>query len=228
MKFTHFPQNTVRFLQDLAKNNNKDWFAENRSRYDSFFLAPAVGFVNEIAPKLQEISPDVVCEAKIDRSIFRIYKDARRHRGQAPFKTHLGLVFWLNTEQSRVEAPCYYFHLEPPFYSAGVGIAYFTPEFLQKFRTALTTEKYAQRLQAILDTAKRESWEIEGNMLKKLPKGFEPVAGYENLLLYKSLYLSDETPINSDFYKDDFLDRIVDIYKKMSPYYEFLKDIMRS
>ena len=225
MQFKHFPQDTAKFLTDLSKNNNKDWFEENRSRYEDFFIAPAKAFVEAIGPRLQEISPDIVYEPKVDRSIFRIYRDARRHRGRAPFKNHLGIVFWSKYAPSRLEAPCYYFHLEPPFYSVGVGVANFTPELLEKYRKAVTVKKTAIELANILDTAKNEYWEVSGNMLKKLPKGIEALEGFEHLLLFKSLYLSDETPINSDFYKDDFLDNILEIFKKMSPYYEFLNKL---
>ena len=223
MAFRHFPEETVRFLSDLAKNNNKDWFEDNRSRYESAFLVPAKAFIEEMGVRLKGISPKIIYEPKIDQSIFRLYRDARRHKGKAPFKTHLGIMFWEGG--TRLESSCYYFHLEPPFYSAGVGMAMFTPSVLYEFRKAVTNPKGAKELSAILKTAEKEQYEIYGEKLKKLPKGFIPVKGMEDLLLFKSLYLSDETPINEDFYKDDFLDKVFHIFNKMSPYHKWLASV---
>lgn len=223
MAFRHFPPETVKFLSDLIKNNNKNWFEANRSIYENYVLAPAKAFVEEIGPRLKKISPGIIYEPKVDRSIFRLYRDARRYRGKAPFKTHLGIMFWEGG--GRLESSCYYLHIEPPFYSAGVGMPMFTPEMLFEFRKTVTEPKGAKELAAILKTAEKEHWQIFGDKLKKEPKGFTPVKGMEDLLLFKSLYLSDETPINEDFYKDDFTDAVFSVFEKMRPYHKWLASI---
>ncbi len=220
----HFKEETINFMKDLSKNNNKDWFNANRDRYEKYFLAPAIEFVKTMGEKLIKISPDVNVVPKVDGSIFRIYRDARRHKGKAPFKNHMGITFWYGN--SRIESVCYYLHIEPPFYYTGVGMAYFSPYAIKAFRNAVTIEKSAKQLQDILNLAEKEGWSIDADKIKKYPKGFTPLKNYEDLLLYKSLSLSDEMPINKDFYSNDFFRRVLDIYTKMTPYYNWLKDVV--
>lgn len=222
----HFPKETIQFINDLSKNNNKDWFNNNKNRYENEFLTPAKEFVVEIGKELKKIHQNIICNPKVDGSIFRIYRDARRHKGKPPFKTHLGLIFWQGS--SRVENASYYIHIEPPFYYTGVGMAYFSPYAIKSLRQAVTSPQSAKELRNILDTAKKEDWQIEGEKLKKIPKGYTPLQNYEDLLLFKSLYLSDEMPINNDFYTDNFFTRVVEIYQKMTPYYNWLNNVVKN
>lgn len=221
----HFPKETIAFINDLSKNNNKDWFNENRYRYENDFLTPSKEIVTSISTELKKINPNINCIPKVDGSIFRIYRDARRHKGKPPFKTHLGLIFWQG--ESRTENASYYLHIEPPFYYTGVGMAYFSPYAIKSFRNAVTNIKTAKELRNILDLAKKEYWQIEGDTLKKIPKGYTPLKNFEDLLLYKSLYLSDEMPINNDFYSNNFFTRIIEIYQKMTPYYNWLHNVVK-
>ena len=41
-----FSQATIDYLIDLEDNNNREWFQDNRSRYDECVLAPAFGFIS--------------------------------------------------------------------------------------------------------------------------------------------------------------------------------------
>ena len=53
---------TVNFLSELAQNNNKAWFEANRTRYEREVRAPAVAFVEAIAPRLAVIAPQLRAE----------------------------------------------------------------------------------------------------------------------------------------------------------------------
>ena len=90
-----FPKNTVAFLKKLSKNNNREWFSANRNLYDKDFLDHAIQFVVEMGEKLQKISPHIHAIPKIDKSIFRIYRDVRFSKNREPYKTNMGLYFYL-------------------------------------------------------------------------------------------------------------------------------------
>ena len=94
-----FPQSTIKFLTALSKNNNKEWFEKNRERYDFELLHPAMQFVIDLGEKLSELSPNIYAIPKIDKSIFRLYRDVRFSKNKAPFKTNLGLYFWEGTRK---------------------------------------------------------------------------------------------------------------------------------
>ena len=46
---TRFPDDTFAFLGDLAANNEKAWFEENRDRYEARWRAPALAFIEALS-----------------------------------------------------------------------------------------------------------------------------------------------------------------------------------
>jgi uncharacterized protein (TIGR02453 family) len=46
-KFTGFPPQTLKFLKELERNNNREWFRANKSRYEDAVLEPALANVRE-------------------------------------------------------------------------------------------------------------------------------------------------------------------------------------
>ena len=117
----YFTKEMINFYDLLKVNNNKEWFAENRKIYDEKIIPAAKEYIIDMGRMLETIVPDIHYAPKVDGSIFRIHKDVRINKGKPPFKTHLGIVFW--NGNSRLENPCFYLHIEPPFYYTGVGIA---------------------------------------------------------------------------------------------------------
>ncbi|HEX23180.1 MAG TPA: DUF2461 family protein, partial [Chromatiales bacterium] len=53
----YFNQDTLDFLCQLSANNNREWFNDNKPRYEKLVRAPALAFIEDIAPALQLISP---------------------------------------------------------------------------------------------------------------------------------------------------------------------------
>lgn len=223
MEFKHFNKDAVTFLEDLARNNNKEWFEANRNRYEKSLLEPSKNFVTAMGEQLLKIAPNIKAIPKVDRSIFRLFKDVRFHKG-APFKTHQGILFWEG--DGRLESSCFYFHIEPPFYNAGAGMATFTPEILNEYRKSLTKPKQRNEFIKIVENATKNGYVLGGKKRKTMPKGFIAEGLVEELLKYESIYLSDETPINADFYSDDFLYNLMKIYTNMLPFHRLLSDVV--
>ena len=222
MAFTHFNKDSINFLEDLAKNNNKEWFEKNRSRYETTHLSDCKQYVEVMGERLKTIAPNIKAIPKVDKSIIRLYKDVRFHKG-APFKTHQGIILWEGS--ARLESSCFYFHIEPPFYSLGVGMAYFTHEILAEYRNSVVSDKYGGELEDILKNALKNHYTIGGKKRKKLPKGFTDVQKRQDLLKYDYIYLTDETPINADFYSNILLDNIFDVFSKMLPFHKWLTGV---
>ena len=224
MNKIYFTKEAVNFYENLKKNNNKEWFAENRHIYDNIIIPNAKDYVTDMGKKLKTIVPDINYAPKIDGSIFRIHKDARINKGKAPFKTHLGIIFW--SGNSRLSNPCFYLHIEPPFYYTGVGIARFSPEILSSYRLMVNSKKYQDTLINIKNTVQANYFNILGDKLKNVPKGIEPVNHTAaEFLKYKSIYINDEMPINKDFYSETFFSYTFDVFKKLVCFFNFLKDV---
>src|SRR4029450_921750 len=110
------------FLADLRANNNRDWFAENKQRYEDQLLEPALTFIATFAPHLEKISPHFRADARPSGgSLFRIYRDTRFSKDKSPYKTNLGIHF-RHERAKDAHAPGFYLHIGPDEGFAGAGM----------------------------------------------------------------------------------------------------------
>ena len=188
-----FPQSTIKFLTALSKNNNKEWFEKNRMRYDFELLQPAMQFVIDLGEKLLDLSPNINAIPKIDKSIFRLYRDVRFSKNKTPFKTNLGLYFW-EGRGKKMECSGFYFHIEPKLFFLGAGIYMFTKDLLKKYREIVSDPSRGKQLNDILaKLLKNKKFNLGGKTYKKTPRGFNPEYKYCKLLLHSGLYVSYES-----------------------------------
>ena len=82
----------LRYLGQLAKNNNREWFQKNKDRYEHDVREPLLRFIEAFGPRLHKISPHFIADArKMGGSLFRIYRDTRFSHDKRPYKTHAGV-----------------------------------------------------------------------------------------------------------------------------------------
>ena len=90
----HFTPALFGFLSELADNNNREWFQDNKARYERDVRDALVNFVIDFGEILQEISPHMVADPRLSGgSIFRIYRDVRFSKDKSPYKTNAGIHF---------------------------------------------------------------------------------------------------------------------------------------
>ena len=81
-------ESTYKFLKQLAKNNNKEWFDINRKTYESC-KADFVELLKQIIEKSGLFDKDIAnLEAK--KCLFRINKDIRFSKDKSPYKLNFG------------------------------------------------------------------------------------------------------------------------------------------
>ena len=80
---------TLDFLRKLTKNNNRDWFTENKNLYTEA-QTDVIGFVENLIEKVAEFDEEI---GKMDpkKSVFRIYRDTRFSKDKTPYKTNFGV-----------------------------------------------------------------------------------------------------------------------------------------
>jgi uncharacterized protein (TIGR02453 family) len=177
-----FPKEGLRFLSDLKENNNKEWFQENKSTYETFVKEPFKAIVTEIVQGLipnSHLSPHV----KISEYIFRIYRDVRFTKNKQPFKTFLGA--YLDHEGTQSDKAGYYIHIEPNNSFIACGLYQPSAEQLKKIRQEIVYE--SETWQNILSNPQIVSnWgELHADIrYKKIPKDVEQ---YPELALYTTL-----------------------------------------
>lgn len=121
-KFTGFPPQTLRFLKELERNNNREWFQANKPRYEDAVLEPALDSITSMGPKIQAISDHFVATPKrVGGSLMRVYRDTRFGNDKTPYKINIGIQFRHELGKD-VHAPGYYLHIDNTGCFLAVGI----------------------------------------------------------------------------------------------------------
>jgi uncharacterized protein (TIGR02453 family) len=162
-----FDAGLLEFMRELRANNDREWFAANRARYEAQVREPALAFIEDFAPHLAEISAHFVADPRPSGgSMFRIHRDVRFARDKSPYKTHVGIHF--RHERSRdAHAPGFYLHLEPGACMCAAGIWRPDRDTLGRIRAAIAADPDGWRAA----TAGR-GMELEGEALKRPPAGY--------------------------------------------------------
>jgi uncharacterized protein (TIGR02453 family) len=169
---TSFTPELFAFLADLRANNNRDWFAANKDRYESALLEPALNFVADFAPYLEKISPHIRADPRPSGgSLFRIYRDTRFSKDKTPYKTNVGVHF-RHERAKDAHAPGFYLHLAPGEVFAGGGIWHPDTATALRIREAIVADPDGWR-RATRTGAFAKTYELGGDSLKRPPAGFD-------------------------------------------------------
>ncbi|AFH50813.1 Hypothetical protein IALB_3110 [Ignavibacterium album JCM 16511] len=222
MKAMAFPFVTAKYLSDLSKNNNREWFLKNRERFDMEFLQPAIQFVIDIGERIQTFAPNIMAVPRVDKSIFRLHRDVRFRKNKAPYKTNLGLYFW-EGKGKRMECSGFYFHIEPNNFFLGAGMYVFTPQQIKKYRDTVYNSDKGKELSGIISSImKNKNYSIGGKTFKKTPRGYDSDYKYSELLLHSGVYSFYEIESLNMFHKKDILEFTYNVFKDMNPLHQWL------
>ena len=219
-KFTGFEESLVKFLKQLKRNNNRDWFAKNKSRYEDRVLFPALAFVEAFQPHLKKISPFFNAVPKrVGGSVMRVYKDTRFSKDKTPYKTNVGIHF--RHEQGKdAYCPGFYLHIEPKECFLGAGIWHPDSPTLLKIRTAIDDRPSAWK--RVRDNKKfRSHFDLAGDSLKRHPRGFDPDHKFIDDLKRKDHI--GVKPIDVAAITDSkFINHVAAAFSSSKPYMKFL------
>ncbi len=208
------------FLRDLRENNDRDWFNDNKKRYEQHLKEPLLDFIADFAPLLAQISPHFRAIPKANGgSLFRIYRDVRFSKNKNPYKTHAGIHF--RHEQAKdVHAPGYYLHIEPDNVFMGLGIWHPDNKVLTEIRTAIVTDPDAWTDARDADGFK-DVYELKGDTLKRPPKGFD---GDHPLIidLKRKDFMGVAQFGEKEALRDDFLPYLAQVWGGGDPLMQFL------
>ena len=80
----HFTPDFLNFFMELAPNNNKDWFDNNRDRYKKSVKEPFENFVEKLIKEMKK--SEEIMDGRPSDFIFRINKDIRFSKDKSPYK----------------------------------------------------------------------------------------------------------------------------------------------
>ena len=167
-----FTASTFTFLEELAENNTRDWFADNKQRYEDGVRTPALALIEAVSEKLPVIAPHFRVDArKMGGSLMRVYRDSRFSKDKTPYKTNIGIQF-RHEGGKDVHAPGYYLHISAAECFVGVGTWHPPADALYAIRDLIANEPDLW-LEARDDPQFSRWFNLVGDSLRTAPRGFD-------------------------------------------------------
>lgn len=189
MGFTSFSKKTLPFLEAIRKNNNKEWFLAHKHEYEELILNPSRDFVIEMGEHIQALEPTINAIPKINKSLYRIYRDTRRMgANKEPIKHRIGIIFWQGNTK-RMQSSAFYLHFSPEELYVAVGVRWFEKPMLDAYREYIKDEQRRVNLENILRTIKSKDSKYTHleKGYKRYPRGFNKEMKSADLALYKGM-----------------------------------------
>jgi uncharacterized protein (TIGR02453 family) len=211
-------KSTLLFLRALAVNNNREWFATNKSRYEQasvdfeHFVAELLSSFAKLNHVLKDLTPK--------DCIFRIYRDIRFSLDKTPYKTNFGAG--INQGGKKVQLAGAYIHIEPGNRSFLAG-GRWMPEKndLKKIRQEIDYQ--TDEFLSIINHKefKKRFGTLEDYKLKKAPKDYDSSHPHIEWLKYTSYIVS--MPVADEVLcSEKAIKVLTDAYKSMIPFLNFL------
>lgn len=205
------------FLKDIAYNNNREWFAENKARYEET-RTHFEEMVQQLIHNLSTFEPSI-SNLRVKDCTYRFYRDTRFSLDKSPYKRHLGA--YINIHGKKAYHGGYYFHLEPGHCMLAGGayclptpilnnVRHYIVENLDEYRTIVESPTFKTHFPTIGETH-----------LKTLPKGFPKDFPYPDYLRPKDFSIAHLLPDNF-FATPDWLTPATEIFHLMKPYLDFI------
>ncbi len=206
---------TLDFLASLKKNNNRDWFNEQKQAFQ-VEQAKAKDFYNAVMDGLN--THDEIEKLKI----FRIYRDVRFSKDKTPYKPHFAGHFVRGTKRLRGG---YYLRIRPgeSFLAGG----FWEPNKDDLLRIRKEFEMDTTEIRDILSnkTFVKHFDKLQGNALKTAPRGFDKEHPDMDLIRMKQFIVTREFT-DEEVLSPNFITEVENSFKTMRPYFDYMSEIL--
>ena len=211
---------TIKFLKDLKKNNQRDWFEANRKHYEAA-KADFAGQVQNVIDKFGK-KDEGIASLKAKDCVFRINRDVRFSKDKSPYKSNMGASFIKGGKKSVLSG--YYFHCEPGNSFVGGGLWMPEVDGLKKLRQEI--DYNFDEFKKIIGSKKfvatyKELSDSEGTRLSRPPKGYEadnPAIEYIKLKSFVAV-----TPVSDAELTDkNLVKKITDAFETLQQFIAFV------
>ena len=206
---------TFTFLKALNKNNNREWFTDNKPWFKGV-ESDVKGFYEAVKELLEK--HDQIEKLKM----FRSYRDVRFSKDKTPYKPHFAGSF------SRMGAELrggYYLRIKPGETFLATG--FWEPNKDDLFRIRKEWETDATELKTILnDPTFTSIWgELQGDGVKTAPKGFDKEHP-EIDLIRKKQFIFVRNFSDNEVLSETFLNEIDKSFRAIRPFFDLMSDVL--
>jgi len=213
-------KDTLQFLADLKANNNRDWFLENKKRYE-IVKKDYHQLVGSFLDVMKPLDPSLEM-LEVKNCTFRINRDVRFSKDKSPYKTNLGV--WISAGAKNAESSGYYLHIENETCFVGGGLYCPQPDQLQKIRKEIHFF-YDDLLEIINDKTFQSTYSSlnrdENSTLKNPPKGYDkedPAIEYLKLKSFTATQKFDSKLVT----QKDFVPMMAEKMMVLKPFNNFI------
>ena len=213
-------KDSLQFLDDLKANNNRDWFLENKKRYEVFkkdyqqLVADFLDAMKPLDPTLEML--------EVKNCTFRINRDIRFSKDKSPYKDHVGI--WMSSGAKGMNRSGYYVHIART--GSFIAGGFYCPEAedLKKVRKEIAF--FHEDLEEIMNNKsfQKEFGDFdrnENNLLKNPPRGYEKDHPAIEFLKLKSFETSQKFNIE-EVLKEDFVSKMTQKLIVLKPLNDFI------
>ena len=188
-------KDSVQFLEDLKANNNRDWFLDNKKRYE-VFKKDYQQLVGDFLDVMKPLDPSLEM-LEVKNCTFRINRDIRFSKDKSPYKDHIGV--WLSSGAKGMNRSGYYVHIAKTGSFIAGGLYCPEAEDLKKMRKEIAY--FHEDLEEIIGNKnfQKEFGDFdrnEKNVLKNPPRGYEKDHPAIEFLKLKSFETSQKFDIS--------------------------------
>ena len=168
---SYFNDKAFSFLRGLARNNKREWFLAHKGDYEAQVRTPFQRLLQDLQPDLAAISRHYRADPRpVGGSLFRIHRDTRFANDKTPYKTHAGARLY-HERYRELDSPSFYIHVQPGHCFVGAGIWHPEAATRRRIREFITENPEAWR-KAVHSPAFRRRFELGGEVLQRIPRGF--------------------------------------------------------
>lgn len=214
---TPFSKETFSFLSGLAKNNNRDWFNDNKQRFKDHVEAPFINMLEGLAIRLQDAERPLTGGKS---TLFRLNRDVRFTEDKSPYKTTISGLLTPSGTKSEL-AGVVYLQLGATGGFSIAGYYNLKPKQLGPMRDAMIerAEAFDQVLSALSAAGRR----LDDSMtLSSMPKGFTEHSDHRHadVIKLKSLMVREDLP-KKTWLSGEAVDRVEKLARDCMPLLRF-------
>jgi uncharacterized protein (TIGR02453 family) len=212
---------TLKFLKDLKKNNDREWFEKNRKAYESA-KEDMAKLVDDVVKQFGK-KEEGIASLTAKECVYRINRDVRFSKNKAPYKNNMAASLIKGGKKS-VNAG-YYIQIQPGGESfIGGGRYMVEPLELKKIRQEI--DYSWDEFSRIINNKKFKSTygELErgeGMALSREPKGYEKDNPAIEYIKLKSFVATTDLS-DADLTGKDLVKKIVTAFETLQPLIGFL------
>ena len=222
--FEGFPPETLKFLRQLKRNNNREWFLAHKDVYELKVKAPMTELVLALGPVMQQSAPEFVVNPK--RAIYRIYRDIRFSADKTPYKSHIAAIF-VPRDIPKKSGACLYFHIDPAEVLIAGGLYMPDPATLRTVRQHIAANW--EELLSITNhrNFRKQFGNLQGDRLVRPPLGYPADHPAIDVLRQKQFFVSHTEPAELAEGQKLF-PRLLLLFSAMIPLVRFLNKPLKS